>query len=89
MSQSAKQIEESEKLKNKITTKKPFTIWKSAPGKFGGTKTRGFFGRNPYFSRFHPYGYRKYGYKADQRQPARHDSEPKNYQGQGHTNPRQ
>ncbi|MPD05872.1 hypothetical protein E2C01_101642 [Portunus trituberculatus] len=65
VSQSARQIEESEKLRNKIVPKKSFSPWKSAAGKFGGTKARGFLGRNPYrgfSSRFHPYVHHRAGF---------------------------
>lgn len=78
LSQSTKQIEESEKLKNKITTKKPPQPWRFGSGRFTGTRTRDSWGRLPFrglTSRFHPYGQRKAG-KGDQRQPySRQDSD--------------
>lgn len=88
VSQSAKHIEESEKLKNKITMKKQPPIWKFGAGKFRGssgkTQYRGF------ASRFHPYGQRTYGHRSDHRQPfSRQGSEAKNSRGRGHSNPRQ
>ncbi|MPC63265.1 hypothetical protein E2C01_057360 [Portunus trituberculatus] len=90
VSQSARQIEESEKLRNKIAPKKSFSSWKSAASKFGGTKARGFFGRNPYrgfSSRFHPYRQRRAGFTRQSF--CRQEIEPKNTRGRGHCNPRQ
>lgn len=93
VSQSARQIDESEKLKSKFTTKKPFPTWKPGSGKFGGGKTRGFFGKTSHrgaSSRFQPYGLRKSGYKGDQRHSyPRQEAESKNSRGRGHSIPRQ
>ncbi|MPC70970.1 hypothetical protein E2C01_065236 [Portunus trituberculatus] len=90
VSQSARQTEESEKLRNKIAPKKSFSSWKSATGKFSGTKARRFLGRNPYrgFStRFHSYGHRRVGFTRQSF--SRQENEPKNTRGWGHSNPRQ
>ncbi|XP_050706773.1 uncharacterized protein LOC126992160 [Eriocheir sinensis] len=88
VSQSAKNIEDSEKLKTKIIMKKPLPTWK-----FGAGKVRGSFGKFPYkglASRFHPYGQRTYGHRSDHRQPySRQGSEAKNSRGRGRSNPRQ
>ncbi|MPC83133.1 hypothetical protein E2C01_077826 [Portunus trituberculatus] len=90
VSQSAGQIEESEKLRNKIAPKKSFSSWKSAAGKFDGTKARGSFGRNPYrgfSSRFHPYGHCRASFTRQSFY--RQENEPKTPRGQGHCNPQQ
>ncbi|KAK3890226.1 hypothetical protein Pcinc_005793 [Petrolisthes cinctipes] len=93
LSQSAKQIEESEKLKSKITTKRPFQSWKFGSGKFGGNKTRSFFGKSShsgFSTRFQPYGQRNSYYKRDQRHSySRQDSGTKNFRGRGQSNPQQ
>lgn len=70
LSQSAKQIEEAEKLKSKITSKPSFPSWKPGTWKFGGGKTRSPFGRTTprgFSARFHPYAHRRQGHKGDQR----------------------
>ncbi|MPC71410.1 hypothetical protein E2C01_065687 [Portunus trituberculatus] len=69
LSQSARQIEESEKLRTKITAKSPFPSWKPGTWKFGGGKTSPF-GRTSsrgFASRFQPYGHRRQGHRGDQR----------------------
>ncbi|MPC66908.1 hypothetical protein E2C01_061063 [Portunus trituberculatus] len=66
---SAKQIEESEKLRTKITAKSPFLSWNPGTWKFGDEKTSPF-GRTSsrgFASRFQPYGHRRQGQKGDQR----------------------
>ena len=90
ISQSTKQIEEAEKLKNKISTKKTFSPWKFGANLVGG-KPRGFFGKTPFrgfSSRFHPYGQHRADAKGEQRLSyPRHDSASKNFRGRGHSNP--
>lgn len=76
VSQSAKNTEDSEKLRNKITMKKPLPT-----RKFGAGKVRGSFGKSLYkgfASRFHPYGQKTYGHRSYHRQPnSRQGSEVK------------
>lgn len=92
VSQSAKQIEETEKLKHKFSTRRAAT-WRSGFGKPAGGRTRAFQGRAPFRgfpSRFHPYGQRRFSSRGEPRaNPPRQDSEPKNSRGRGHNNPRQ
>ncbi|XP_076039215.1 uncharacterized protein LOC143024302 [Oratosquilla oratoria] len=64
LSQSARQIEEAEKLKSKITAKSPFPSWKPGAWKFGSGKTRTQFKGH---TRFQPYGQRWLGHRGDQR----------------------
>ncbi|XP_076066123.1 uncharacterized protein LOC143039747 [Oratosquilla oratoria] len=64
LSQSARQIEEAEKLKSKITAKSPFPSWKPGAWKFGSGKTRTQFKGH---TRFQPYGQRRLGHRGDQR----------------------
>ena len=88
VSQSAKQIEDTEKLRTKITPKKSPFGWKSASG-----RPRSFWGRSSFRShapRFQPYATQRWGYRGGQRQfLARQDTEPKNAKGRGHQRPRQ
>ncbi|XP_045104750.1 uncharacterized protein LOC123500137 [Portunus trituberculatus] len=66
VSQSAKHVEESEKLRSKIATRKPLPTWK-----YGTSKFRGSFGKMPhtgFMSRFHPYGQRTFGHWSERRQ---------------------
>lgn len=74
VSQPAKHIEESEKLKHKITAKKPPATWRYAEGRtrvfLGKTSHRGF------SSRFQPYGLHKLASRGSQRPTsARHDTD--------------
>ena len=64
VSQSMKQMEESVKLKNAITSKKPPSTWR-----FPASRTRGFENSAAFrgFSRFQPYGFRKPAFKGAQR----------------------
>lgn len=88
VSQSAKQIEETEKLKNKITTKKTPFPWKSASG-----RPRSFWGKTTFRShaaRFQPYAPQRWGFRGGQRlYLSRQDAETKNAKGRGHQRPRQ
>ncbi|MPC14374.1 hypothetical protein E2C01_007139 [Portunus trituberculatus] len=88
VSQSAKQIEETEKPKNKLATKKPLF-----PGKSSSSRPRSFWGKSTFWShsaRFQPYGQQRWGFRSGQRQHlARQDSDPKNAKGRGHQRPRQ
>lgn len=87
VSQSAKQIEDMEKLRTKITPKKSTFAWKSSSG-----RPRSFWGRSSFRShatRFQPYATQRWGYRGGQRQfLARQDTEPKNAKGRGHQRPR-
>lgn len=87
VSQSAKHIEESEKLRNKFTTKKSLPTWKFGAGKFRSSA-----GKAPYkgfASRFTPYGQRTYGQRPEHHQPfTRQSAEAKNSRGRGRNNPR-
>ncbi|MPC61369.1 hypothetical protein E2C01_055439 [Portunus trituberculatus] len=63
VSQSAKHIEESEKLRSKIVTRKPLPTWK-----FDASKFRGSSGKMPFrgfMSRFHPYGQLTFGHWSE------------------------
>ena len=89
VSQSARQIDKSEKLKSNITTKKTFPAWRSGFRMFGGGKTRSFLRETSsrgFSSKYQPYGQRKSGYKGDQRH-----SYPSwlNSRAGGHSIPRQ
>ncbi|MPC60966.1 hypothetical protein E2C01_055028 [Portunus trituberculatus] len=87
VSQSAKHIEESEKLRSKTATRKPLPTWK-----FGASKFRGSSGKMPYrgfMSRFYPYGQQMFGHQSEHWQTfSWQGSEAKNYRGQGN-NPQQ
>ena len=87
VSQVAKQIEDTERLKNKITPKKQANSWRFTSG-----RSRSFWGKNVqrnYFGRFQPYGMQRLGFRGGQRPAlARQDSEPKNAKGRGSTRPR-
>ena len=88
VSQSAKHIEESEKLKNKITTKKQVPTWKFGAGKFRGSAGKPHY--KGFTSRLHLYGQRMFGHRSDQRQPLlRQGLETKNSRGWGHSKPLQ
>lgn len=86
VSQSAKNIEESEKLKNKFTTKKSFPTWRFGTGKRGSS------GKAPYkgfATKFTPYGQRAYGQRTEHRRPfPRQGMESKNSRGRGYNTPR-
>lgn len=87
VSHSAKQIEETEKLRNKFMTKKLLSTWTFAAG-----RTRGYWGstsaRGAY--RFQPYGQPRQGSRAAPRHPTtRHDAGPKNAKGRGQHRPHQ
>lgn len=88
VSQSAKQIEDTEKLRNKITTKKTPFQWKSTSG-----RPRSFWGKTTFRShapRFQPYAMQRWGNRGGQRQyVSRQDTEAKNAKGRGHPRPRQ
>lgn len=87
VSHSARQIEESEILKYKISTKKPPATWR-----FTGRRARGYWGKTSHrgFSRFQPFGQQRYGYRGVQRQSStRHDTDSKNARSQGHSKPQQ
>ena len=88
VSQSAKQIEETEKLKNKITAKRTPFPWKSNSG-----RTRSFWSRTTsrsHAARFQPYAPQRWGFRGDQRMSSsRQDAETKNAKGRGHQRPRQ
>lgn len=88
VSQSAKQIEDAEKLKNKIAPKKNFFPWKPTSG-----RARSFWGKQGLRSqgqRFQPYTQQRWSYRGGQRQYlARQEVEPKNSKGRGHPRPRQ
>lgn len=88
VSQSAKHIEESEKLKNKIAAKKP-----SSPWKFAGGRAKGVWGKpmhKGFSSRFQPYIPQRPAYRAGQRlAPTRQDTESKNGKGRAQYKPRQ
>ena len=75
VSQSAKQIKETAKLKFKLATKKPF------PGKSSNSRPRSFWGKSSFRShsmRFQPYSLQRWGFRAGQRQHvAQQDSDPK------------
>ncbi|MPC51867.1 hypothetical protein E2C01_045722 [Portunus trituberculatus] len=85
--QSAKHIEESEKLRSKIATKKPLPTWKFGAGKFRGSS-----GKMPYkgfMSRFHLYGQQTFEHRSEHQQTfSRQGSEAKYSRGRSH-NPRQ
>lgn len=88
VSQSARTIEESERLKSKFTAKKQLPTWR-----FGAGRGRGYFGRGPsrgVSSRYHPYSHRVSGQRPEHRlYSPRRTSETKNSRGRGHNNPRQ
>ena len=87
VSQTAKQIDDTEKLKNKFSAKKSSSQWKFTSG-----RSRGFWGRTThrnYSARFQPYGLQRFGYRGGQRQPSvRQDLDSKNARGRGHSRPR-
>lgn len=93
VSQSTKQIEESEKLRNKFSTKKALPHWKPGVGRSGNWRSRGFFGNNfsrGYGYRFQPYDRRPSTSKGVQRTSyPRQELQPKNSRSRGPTNPRQ
>ena len=88
VSLSAKQIEESEKLRNKISMKKP-----ASAGKFAGSKSRGHWGRPAYrgwSSRFQPYVTTRPSHRSGmQSGPPRQNLDPKNGKGRPQYKPRQ
>ncbi len=88
VSLSAKQIEDTEKLKNKFSLKKPAYPWKTTSG-----RSRGYWGRTWHRNsamRFQPYGLQRSGARTGQRQlPARQDADSKNARSQGPQRPRQ
>ena len=88
VSQSAKNIEDSEKLKHKISSKKPPSTWR-----FPGGKTRGLWSKAPhrgFSSRYQPYGLQRAAFRGSHRPVmTRHDSETKNARSRGHPRPRQ
>lgn len=88
VSQSAKQIEETEKLKNKISAKRTPFPWKSTGG-----RPRSFWSRTTprsHAARFQPYAPQRWGFRGGQRAySSRPDAETKNAKGRGHQRPRQ
>lgn len=88
VSNSAKQIEDSEKLKFKFAPRKPLSTWS-----FTSSRGRGFWGAQPHrsFARFQPYGVQRQGTRGAPRQQftTRQDSAPKNAKGRGQSRPRQ
>lgn len=80
VSLSAKQIEESEKFKNKITVKKPVSAWK-----FAGGRSRGLWGRpahRGWSSRVQPYVTTRPSYRSGQKTgSSRQDMDSKNGRG--------
>ncbi|XP_045133115.1 uncharacterized protein LOC123517182 [Portunus trituberculatus] len=87
VSLSAKQIEDTEKLKNKITMKKPVSAWK-----FAGGRSRGVWGRpahRGWSSRVHPYVPSRPAFRSGLRSgPSRQDTESKNGRGRSQYRPR-
>ncbi|MPD04234.1 hypothetical protein E2C01_099909 [Portunus trituberculatus] len=85
---SAKQIEDSEKLRNKISMKKPVSAWK-----FTGGRSRGVWGRpahRGWSSRVQPYVTTRPAYRSGLRTgPTRQDTESKNGRGHSQYKPRQ
>ncbi|XP_045133116.1 uncharacterized protein LOC123517183 [Portunus trituberculatus] len=86
LSQSIKQIEEIDKLKVKLSNRKPFFPWKSTSG-----RNRSFWGKaavRSHAARFQPYGSQR-SFRGGQRQySARQDLDPKNAKGRGQQRPR-
>ena len=88
VSQSARQIEESERLKNKISTKKNTTLWQSAGGRL-----RGPWGRPPHMSfssqfKLYGHGSQRYSTRGGHCQPyARPDTSSKNVRTRGSSKP--
>ncbi|MPC72284.1 hypothetical protein E2C01_066583 [Portunus trituberculatus] len=88
VSQSAKQIEDSEKLKFKFAPKKPPSTWS-----FTSSRARGFWGSQSHrsYARFQPYGLQRQETRGVQQQhfSTRQDSVPKIAKGLGQPRPRQ
>ncbi|MPC54113.1 hypothetical protein E2C01_048020 [Portunus trituberculatus] len=87
VSQSAKQTEDSEKLKNKFIAKKLTSTWP-----FTGTRTRGYWGSPSHrsFSRYQPHGQLWYGAKCAQwHYTTCQDSFLKNARSRGQHQPQQ
>ena len=82
VSQTARQIEETDKLRTKFSQKRP-----AFPFKFPSKRPGGYWNRAPgkvSFPRFQPYGHQRFGSRAAPRQPpARHDVDSKNAKGRG------
>lgn len=82
VSQSARQIEEAEKLRTKFAQKRP-----AFPFKFTGKRPGGYWNKSAgrgFYARFHPYGQQRFGHRAAPRQPpARQDGDSKNAKGRG------
>lgn len=80
VSQSAKQIEEAEKLRTKFAQKRPGFPFKS-------TGKRGYWNKSAgkgFYTRFHPYGSQRFGTRAAPRQPPpRQDGDSKNARSRG------
>ncbi|MPC97906.1 hypothetical protein E2C01_093249 [Portunus trituberculatus] len=87
VSQSTRQIEESEKLRHKLAAKKTTPV----PWRFISGRSRGFSGRTThrtYSPRSQPYRLLR-GVRSDQRQEQPYpDQESKNAKGRGHFRPR-
>ncbi|MPC52837.1 hypothetical protein E2C01_046716 [Portunus trituberculatus] len=92
ISQSAKQIEEAEKLRSKFSSKKHHPFWTFGSRQPGGVRPRGFFGKTPFRGsslRYHPYGQRRGSPGGDsQHTTPRPASMSKNSRGRRHSNPR-
>ena len=85
VSYSAKQIEEAEKLKSKLSTKKVSPMWTLTEG-----RARGYWGSPSHrgFSRFQPYGQLRHGSRGAQRHSTtRQESGSKNVRGRGQHRP--
>lgn len=82
VSQSARQIEEAEKLRTKFSQKRP-----AFPFKFTGKRHGGYWNKSAgrgFYARSHPYGQQRFGTRAAPRQPpARSDADSKNGKGRG------
>ncbi|XP_045131685.1 uncharacterized protein LOC123516453 isoform X2 [Portunus trituberculatus] len=86
VTQSTRQIEESEKLRHKLAAKKTTPVlWRFTSG-----RSRGFWGRTThrtYSPRFQPYGLLRGVRSGQQQQQLRPDQESKNARGWGHFRP--
>ena len=87
LSQSTRQIEETEKLRHKLAVKKSAP----APWRFSSGRSRGFWGRTVqrnYSPRFQPYGLFRGARGGPRQQQPRLDQESKNARGRGLSRPR-
>lgn len=87
VSQSTKQIEDSEKLRHKLAPKKPTPV----PWRFSSGRSRGFWARSTprtYSPRFQPYGQGRGGRPGQRQHQLRAEQEPKNARGRGLHRPR-